>query len=283
MEGVAALEALVERARGGDGAALEELVAAIQDRVYRLALRMLSDPADAQDATQEILIKVITNLVGFRGDSAFATWVYRVASNHLLTARKRRAEQMGLRFDGLGALLEQGLAYAALQEPPEAEDRLLEEEVKRSCTLAMLQCLDRDQRLAFILGEILGMTSVEGAYVTETTPEVFRKRLSRARARLREFMGQRCGLVNPESPCRCARQVPFALHAGLVDREHPRLATHPVRRDEDEGGQERVRELERLERATAVFRSHPRYAAPEAFAARMKELIASGAFRVASE
>ena len=85
-----AIESLVERAKEGDQNALEELVRHIQDPVYGLALRMLSHPADAEDATQEILVKVVTHLVSFRQESAFTTWVYRIASNHLITNNKRR-------------------------------------------------------------------------------------------------------------------------------------------------------------------------------------------------
>ena len=79
-------------AHAGDAAALEELLRNVQDRVYRLALRMLSDPEDAQDAAQEILLKIASGLKSYRGESAFTTWVYRVACNHLLNARTRRAD-----------------------------------------------------------------------------------------------------------------------------------------------------------------------------------------------
>jgi len=79
-----AIESLVVRAKEGDQNSLEELVRNIQDLVYGLALRMLSHPADAEDATQEILVKVVTHLGSFRQESAFTTWVYRIASNHLL-------------------------------------------------------------------------------------------------------------------------------------------------------------------------------------------------------
>ena len=72
------LEQLVAKAADGDKVALEEVVRQIQDKVYGLALRMLWHPADAEDAAQEILIKIITHLGSFRGDSAFMTWVYRV-------------------------------------------------------------------------------------------------------------------------------------------------------------------------------------------------------------
>ncbi|MBI3973986.1 MAG: RNA polymerase sigma factor [Chloroflexi bacterium] len=295
----------VGRAKMGDSAAVEALVRAIQDRIYGLAMRMLADPADAQDATQEILMKVVANLASYRGESAFATWVYRVAANHLLSARKHRAEeraeQMGLTFDTLEQMLQQGLAFSAVSaapQPPPAEERVLEEEVKIGCTQSMLLFLDREHRLAFILGEVLDLTGEEGAAILGVTPPAFRKRLSRARARLCAFMSRQCGLVNHERPCRCAVQIPFAVHAGIVDPARPRFATHPVRmrhgagpagpdeaRPPERSDQAiaRMRELETLEKITAVFRSHPDYAAPDVFAGAIKGLVDSGKFGVLSE
>ena len=86
------LDALVRLSRAGDRQALERLIEAIQGKVYNLAIRMLRVPADAEDATQEILIKVITHLGEFRSESAFTTWVYRVASNHLLDASQKNTK-----------------------------------------------------------------------------------------------------------------------------------------------------------------------------------------------
>jgi RNA polymerase sigma factor (sigma-70 family) len=86
------IETLVEQAKEGNREALEQVIETIQDRVYGLAIRMLSNPSDAEDATQEILIKVVTHLAEFRGESAFTSWVYRIACNHLLTTRKDGAE-----------------------------------------------------------------------------------------------------------------------------------------------------------------------------------------------
>src|SRR5690349_24472047 len=70
----------VEEAKSGREAALEELVRLVQGRVYRLALRMLWHPEDAKDAAQEILLRVVTRLGSYRGEAAFATWVYRIAA-----------------------------------------------------------------------------------------------------------------------------------------------------------------------------------------------------------
>jgi DNA-directed RNA polymerase specialized sigma24 family protein len=90
------LEAAVVRAQHGDAAAVEEVLAAVQDNVHRLALRMTGCRDDALDATQEILIKVLTKMSTFTGDAAFTTWVHRVAVNHLLDRKRSTVEGAGL-------------------------------------------------------------------------------------------------------------------------------------------------------------------------------------------
>jgi RNA polymerase sigma factor (sigma-70 family) len=273
------LEELVERARAGDRAALEAVVLAIQDRVYNLAIRMLWHPADAEDATQEILVRVITSLGSFRGESAFSTWVYRVAANHLLTTRKRRAEREELTFARFAEQLDEGLAPAAPGPAAEVEQRLLVEEVKIGCTQGMLLCLDRDQRLAYLLGEVFGLTSRESAEILGITPAAVRKRLSRARQRLHGFMRRRCGIVNPESPCRCARRVDHAVRIGRVDPERLLFAAHPTL-PPDARTLTAVREMEQLHSAGDVLRDHPRYAAPERTIAAIRRLLDSPTLEV---
>src|SRR5215204_7529456 len=99
QKGTTPIEPLVARAQEGDRAALETVIASMRDRIYNLALRMLWHPTDAEDATQEILVRLVTHLGSFRGESTFSTWAYRVASNYLLTTRKRRAEREELTFE----------------------------------------------------------------------------------------------------------------------------------------------------------------------------------------
>src|SRR5580704_2711912 len=119
---------LIARARGGDQLALAELVRNSQQLVYRLAVRMVPDPAEAQDLTQEILIRVVTGLAKFRGESAFATWVYRVASNHLLNARKRRVEEYVESFEHMAGMLADGMADAATAGDAPLDDQLMVKE-----------------------------------------------------------------------------------------------------------------------------------------------------------
>jgi RNA polymerase sigma factor (sigma-70 family) len=260
--------ALVARANGGDATALEELVCSVQDRVYRLALRMVTRPAEAEDATQEILIRVMTRLSTYRGEAAFATWVHRVAVNHLLDRRKTAVERMELSFDAYAADLRSGLAA---EVSPDAA--LLADEIRLACTQAMLTCLDRDQRVAYVLGEVFEVSSADGAYICDVAPATYRKRLSRARSRVRAFVDRNCGLVNPHgAPCRCERRVETAVALGRIDPARPEFAGHPVVHG--------VTEMEALHDAADLMRSHPDYAAPEALADHIVVLIRSGRYRL---
>lgn len=256
------IETVVARAQEGDRAALEAVVDGVRNQIYHLALRMLWHPADAEDATQEILIRIVTHLGSFRGESAFSTWSYRVAANYLLTTRKRRAEREELTFERFAEQLDAGLAPEAPGPAAEVENRLLVEEVKLGCSQGMLLCLDRDHRLAYIIGDVFGVTSQEAAEITGISPVAFRKRLSRARTRLHGFMDRKCGLVNPDNPCRCARRVDYAVKIGRVDPDRLLFATHPVRREPDAVTREVAREMDQLHSAADLLRGHPDYAAP---------------------
>ena len=90
---------LIDLAAGGNGAALEELFAGIQDFVFNLSLRMLGTISDAEDATQEILINVMTKLSTFRRESKFTTWVYRIAVNYLINYKKSMFSHQPLSFE----------------------------------------------------------------------------------------------------------------------------------------------------------------------------------------
>jgi len=87
-----------------------------------------------------------------------------------------------------------------------------------SCASGMLLCLDRKQRLTFILGAIFEVSDTVAAEVLEITPDNFRQRLARARRDLRSFMNDKCGLVNQANPCRCAKKTLGFIQAGYVPR-----------------------------------------------------------------
>lgn len=272
-----ALEDLVACAVLGDKGAAKEVVLRIQDPIYGLALRILGHPADAEDASQEILMVVLTHLASFRGESAFRTWVFRVAARRLLRIKRGRLEHES--FEVIEERIRQGSAVEA-STMPEAELSLLAREVEIGCTQAMLLSLDRDERLAFVLAEVFELSGDEAAGALEIEPSAYRKRLSRARTRLTEFIKRVCGLVDADNACRCARQVPIARAAGLLDPARLLYATHPERGARREAVAERAREVAELHRLSFVYRQHPDYAAPDRLRRLVDEMLDAEKFRL---
>jgi RNA polymerase sigma factor (sigma-70 family) len=268
------LAELARAAAAGNRQAAGTLLQAIEDDVYELALRMLGHPADAEDAAQEILVIVLTHLGSFRGDSAFKTWVWRIAANHL--ARVRRGRREIITFEILDDRLRSGLGEEVhdLPEAPEAEVAALTSELRLRCTQAMLLSLDRELRIAYVLGDILNLAGEEAARVLEVAPAAYRKRLSRARARLFDFLRGWCGVYDAANPCRCGGQVRCAVERGVVAVDDLYFAkqrlrpTAAVRRaDHEVGGLLRVAE---------VMRGPHGYLAPESLRRGLRELMESG-------
>ena len=175
--------ALVLRAKSGDAGALEELVVRHQAWIYNIAVRMLYHPQDAEDATQEILVKALTALSSYEGRSRFRTWLYRIVVNHVLNTKRGRLEPPTMSF----SCYAHGLDRTADLDPPDQSSvpidvRLLVEEARLSCTAGMLLCLDREQRLIYILGEIFEVTDGVGSELLEISRDNFRQKLARAPA-----------------------------------------------------------------------------------------------------
>ena len=136
---------LVLRARAGDRQALEELIQRHESWIYNIAVRMLYHPQDAEDATQEILLKALTRLSSFEGRSSFRTWLYRIVVNHVLNMKRGRAEQAVISFSAYGQAIED-TPDLDLPDPKymSADANLLVTEAKIACTTGMLLCLDRE-------------------------------------------------------------------------------------------------------------------------------------------
>jgi RNA polymerase sigma factor (sigma-70 family) len=250
---------LVASAQQGDWAALEELILRHQAWIYNIALRMVCNPQDAEDVTQEILIKMMTKLSTFQGKSSFRTWLYRIVTNHVINMKRRKWEYLFSSFERYGSVIDD-LPY---KDPPDAQSvpvevDLLIEETKIGCMMGMLLCLDRTQRLVFILGEVFGVSSDVGGEIMEISPENFRQKLSRARKQLRNFMDERCGLMNKENPCSCARKTRAAIEAGYVDPHHLRFYTNYVQRVKAVVLERAHRVDQALDlRAQNLFQDHP--------------------------
>jgi RNA polymerase sigma factor (sigma-70 family) len=261
------LEELARRAIDGDRDALDRIVRDLQVDVYGLALRMLWNREDAEDATQEILVRVVTRLAQFDFRSKLRTWVYRVAVNYVLDVKKSPIERMEMTFERFGRDLADGLSSDG---PGDAEHSLLTEEVKIGCTLAMLQCLDRPHRLAYILGEIFELPGPEGAHAMAISPELFRKRLQHARTAIHAFTRIHCGLASDTAACSCNRRVSAALRAGRVREDSLDFANKASSYDQTRSY---VRRVEEARWALEIHRSSRPRASSVDFARRLIQVI----------
>ena len=271
-------EELVAKAQAGDRDALESLVRRHQAWVFNIALRMMWRRDLAEDATQEILIKVVTKLSMFRAQSEFRTWLYRIAVNHLLNLRKYEIEQKLSTFTDLSRALD-ATPELDLPDPQTVpvEMPLLIHEAQVGCMSGMLLCLDRRQRMAFILGEIFGVSSDLGADVMEISPDNFRQLLSRARRDLYQFMQSKCGLINSANPCRCAKKTRGFMQMGFLDPDNLQF-TKTRLASINEVAPDRLSELESLDRQHGeLFREHA-FLAPPNIASRLRELIKQSSF-----
>jgi RNA polymerase sigma factor (sigma-70 family) len=271
-------ENLVTKARGGDIDALDALVRRHQAWVFNLALRMVWRREVAEDATQEILIKAVTKLSTFVGNSAFRTWLYRIAVNHLLNVRKSEMEENKMTFSNMAASLD-GVADEDLPDERAlpVETKILVEEAKLGCITAMLMCLDRRQRMAFILGEVFGETSEVGAEAMGESAANFRQLLSRARHDLYQFMNDKCGLVNKANPCRCARKANGFMRNGWLDANNLQFFKDRVATVKDVAA-DRLDELQSLDRKHAeIYRMQP-FLAGQHLAQKLREILSQSGF-----
>ena len=256
-------EELAARARAGDRDQLELLLTRHLPWIFNLSVRMLHRHADAEDATQAILLKVIKALREFRAEAKFSTWLYRIAVNHLLNVKKPK-------WAASDAVCSFAVASAGLRQVPDLDlpdprtvpvpVEILVEETKNNCMIGTLLCLDGRQRLVFILGEIFAVSDEVGAEIAEVTPVNFRQILSRARRDLYEYLRDNCSLVNAQNDCKCARKTRAFIQAGFVDPAKLEFTQDHARKVREVAAQRAPELIDAyMEIGASVYRNHPFY------------------------
>lgn len=178
---------LVRRSQGGDREAFGLLVVRYQDRIYNTALRLLSDPDDAAEVAQEAFLRAFENIRGFKGKSAFSTWLYRIAINCALSRRRKRqvAKEAVLKdFAGAAGNPHSDAPFrVSLQGEPSFS---LEEAERNRLVEDALVSLPANLRSVVVLRDLEGLNYVAIARVLKVNQGTVKSRLHRARNLLRE-------------------------------------------------------------------------------------------------
>ena len=253
---------LISKALSGDQSAMEMLLIRHQPWIYNLSFRMVMVSADAQDVTQEILIKVMTKLSTYDETKAsFRTWLYRIVVNHIINMKKRGYE---------AAISDIESYYSFVAQVPDSdpdsspETQMVINDIAIGCVMGVMLCLDRKQRIAFLLAIAFNATDAQGSEILGVTKDSFRKLLSRARKKLHEHMNGNCSLINPDAPCQCRKKANGFMAGGAYGPERITFVQEEGQKMKDIVG-DKWDDIDRelYSSYTRLLREHPFYSAPE--------------------
>lgn len=181
---------LISKSKLGDTDAFGQLVDRYQQKVYNIAFRMTNSHEDALDLAQESFLRIYRAIASYKGESAFSTWVFRIASNVCLDEmrKKKRQPRIALSTDSLVAGEEGDYAIEfASGEASNPEQHLLQGEMRREITQA-LNTLSEEHRVVLVLRDIEGYSYEEIADMLGVNIGTIKSRLNRARLALREVL-----------------------------------------------------------------------------------------------
>jgi RNA polymerase sigma factor (sigma-70 family) len=274
-------EELLFSATGGDQNSLEKLIRRHQAWIYNIALRMVLDPYDAEDVTQDVLIKIVSGLPNFKGKSKFSTWAYRITANHVINMKERILEKKELPFT---YYWKKRNVSSDLEMPDQkslpVDLAVLVNEARIGCMLAMLIYLRRDHRLVYILGEIFGANDKMGSEILGIRPGNFRIKLHRARKQVYDFMHRECGLIHEKNSCHCDSKIKLLIGNGKLNSDKLRF-TRNYKHEVIQIASERRRQLSNfMERyCQRLFREHPFYTPPD-FVESLNKILDSNDLKI---
>ena len=178
--------ALIASARKGDLDAFNTLVLAYQHQVYNLAYRIMGDEASAADATQEAFISAYKHMQSFRGDS-FKSWIFRIVTNACYDELRRRKRRPASSLEGLVGDEDLEIEYDIPDESESLESRVERRELAQAIQFG-IETLPPDQRITLVLSDVQNMSYEEIATITGANLGTVKSRLSRARAKLRDYL-----------------------------------------------------------------------------------------------
>lgn len=199
----------------GDSMEINQIIDEYGKKVYNLAFRITGNRQDAEDAAQETFMQVYQKLESFRGDSSVYTWIYKITLNICLNMKKKIDKTYAESLNGKAEMFKDDI-------PPEVREwyhhpekalyiKELLEEIRHGCLHFLSFRLPENQRIIYVLRNILDFSYKEISEITGLGENVIKARLNRARVNLMDYFSGRCQWLCDESTCKCDTRIGFAL------------------------------------------------------------------------
>lgn len=241
---------------------LKKIINLVKDDIFNLSFYYLNDFQTAEDCTQEILLKIINRIDSLQDPALLKNWSSKVAANYL---RNYKRDNEKFRFISFEIMEQDSQSHleAPFDEVFDIEDKnKYIYELKVSCTMAMLMCLKEEDRMVFVLSSLLNLNSNEGAELLNINPQSYRKKLSRGKEKLMNFVNKNCGLLNKENSCVCKKRLKYAIAMERIKVGSFYFISENYLNDKT-NIDEKIEEMERLEEFGEIFRNNPKYKLPD--------------------
>jgi RNA polymerase sigma factor (sigma-70 family) len=260
---------LIDLAVSKDNEALETLLYEVQDLIFNLSFRMLGSLKDAEEAAQEINIRIIKSLPNFRGECAFSICVYRICVNTLVNFKKSISNPPF----SLESFFEDINSDLSMNNPLQSnvDESILIQEMKASCTNAMLQYLDAEERCIFILGTMFHLKSQLAGQILNISQEAYRQRLSCIKKKMAESLGEYCGLAHGK--CNCRKRVYYAIQNKRLSPEYLEYTGLQMIKNKEAGKTTNL--MEEPDDISGIFANLPKYKNPKSAREFIEKLIVS--------
>ncbi len=196
---------LVERIRSGDEAAVADLSSGYGSRIFQLAFRYMRNREDAEEVTQDVLLKVCRNIDAFRGDSALSSWIYRITFNTAMSRlRSARARALELPGDPVTVRANEPEEKTSVpRDVPDwsalADDEIMRAQLRRRLIKA-LRDLPEIYRMPVLLRDVQGLSTEEASAVLRVKDQTLKSRLHRGRLALRDELSEFAGGLSLHRP-----------------------------------------------------------------------------------
>ncbi len=253
----AELTKTLKEAKSGDTKSIEILINLVKDKILNISLYFCGDFHLAEDCSQEILIKIIRNLNKIEDATKFQNWSYTIASNYLRNYHRDNKKFANISFEAMEADSKSHLEINTDSSQESNDIRELAYELKVSCTTAMLMCLSKEDRIIFLLSNLLNINSQEIGDIIGISAPSTRKRVSRANAKLKNFIDNNCGLLNKNNSCHCRQRVNYAILQGRISSDSMYFSNNTHIKDKLT---HKISKMEELEDLGDIFKNNPNYA-----------------------